>query len=216
MRSCEKAGIECRFKVTLTKNIPAGAGLGGGSSDAAAVMIGLNKLAKLGFSAEQLSEMAAQLGSDISFFFGGPLAICTGRGEKIKKIEQSYPFMAALILPNISSSTKKVYENYEHDLTLYTTLKNEIDEFLAKNRVDLIAQICANMLAKSCFTINTQLDELKAKVEKSGITPVCLSGSGSAMFHICEDTDCQNPKLYQRKLKEMLGCEVLLINNNNW
>ena len=211
-----RAGMSQQIKVTLTKNIPVGAGLGGGSSDAAATLIGLNKFAKTGFSQQELSEMASELGSDIAFFIGGPLAYCTGRGEKIRKIEKIYPFLAILVLPNISVSTKKVYENYEHNKDLYKTLKGAICEHLEKNRVDLIAQMCANMLNFSCFSIHHRIGQLKAKIEKLGVAPICLSGSGSAMFHIIEGADHQRAKEYQARLSSMSDCQSMVVKNSRW
>ena len=211
-----RAGMSQQIKVTLTKNIPVGAGLGGGSSDAAAALVGLNKFAKSGFSQQELFEMASELGSDIAFFIGGPLAYCTGRGEKIKKIEKTHLFLAVLILPNVNVSTKKVYENYRHDKNIYKTLKGTIWSHLEKNRVDLVAQMCANMLENSCFAMHRRLSQLKAKIEKLGVAPICLSGSGSAMFHIIECADYQLAKEYRAGLSSLSECESVVVKNSMW
>ena len=219
-KACEmllsRAGLSQQIKVTLTKNIPLGAGLGGGSSDAAATLIGLNEFAKTGFSQQQLSEMACQLGSDVAFFINGPLAQCTGRGEKIRKIEKKYPFLAILILPDVNVSTKRVYDNYNHNKDIYESLKKAIEGLLWKNNVDLIARMCANMLENSCFSIHRRLGQLKMKIEELGVAPICLSGSGSAMFHIIEDADYQRAKEYQARLSGLSGCESMVVNNNVW
>ena len=79
---CERVGVEPGFNIRLVKHIPAGAGLGGGSSDAAAALVGLNEFAGLGIGKDKLSEMAAELGSDVCFFLGGPLAFCRGHPGK--------------------------------------------------------------------------------------------------------------------------------------
>ena len=123
---CAKANI----KITLTKNIPAGSGLGSASSDAAAVLLGLNRHLQLKADSRRLSEMAAALGSDVSFFLGGPLAFCTGKGEKIKRLEKKFNFSALLLLPNVTVSTKKVYANYKHDSALYNKLNSQINTLL--------------------------------------------------------------------------------------
>ena len=211
-----RAALKSGIRITLTKNIPAGAGLGGGSSDAAAALIGLNKFAKTGFSKQRLSDMAAELGSDVAFFIGGPLAYCTGRGEKIKKIKEKYPFLAVLILPDISSSTKSVYEKYRHKKDIYKPLKETIEEFVRKKRVDLIAKICANMLEYSCFSIHHRIGQLKAEIEEFGVAPVCLSGSGSAMFHIIEDADYQRAEEYRVRLDCLVGCRTVVVKNCMW
>jgi len=90
LESCHRqAGV----KLTLTKNMPAGSGLGSASSDAAAALIGVNKLLRLGLTGKQLSTLAARLGSDVAFFMDGPLAFCTGKGEKIKKLKKKFDFI---------------------------------------------------------------------------------------------------------------------------
>ena len=74
-------------------------------------------------STKDLNKLAADLGSDVPFFLNGPLALCTGRGEKIKKLDQNFNFLALLILPDISVSTERVYAKYTHNHALYKYLK---------------------------------------------------------------------------------------------
>ena len=209
---CAKANI----KITLTKNIPAGSGLGSASSDAAAVLLGLNRHLQLKADSRRLSEMAAALGSDVSFFLGGPLAFCTGKGEKIKKLEKKFNFSALLLLPNVTVSTKKVYANYKHDSALYNKLNTQINALLEKNRIDLVSEMCANMLQTTCFSLYRELYGLKAQVESLGIRPLCLSGSGSAMFSIFSKSDEKRICNYQYKLEEEAGCKSIIVSNNRW
>jgi 4-diphosphocytidyl-2-C-methyl-D-erythritol kinase len=151
------AGRKADVRVTLTKNIPAGSGLGSASSDAATTLIGLNKYLNLRFSDSRLAELAEQLGSDVAFFLGGPLARCSGRGEKIKKICKNFNFLALLVLPDVSVSTKMVYEKYRHNPDLYSDLNARITSHLQKNRIDLVLKLCANMLQNSCFGLHNEL-----------------------------------------------------------
>ncbi|GAG84042.1 unnamed protein product, partial [marine sediment metagenome] len=174
-------GVWADIKITLTKNIPAGSGLGSASSDAAATLIGLNQYMEFGLPNRQLAKLARQLGSDVAFFLDGPLAQCSGKGEKIKKLAKKFNFLALLILPDVSVSTKKVYANYRHNRPLYEKLNTPINSYIQKNRFDLVSEMCANMLETSCFSLYKELAELKAKIETLGIGPLCLSGSGSAM-----------------------------------
>jgi 4-diphosphocytidyl-2-C-methyl-D-erythritol kinase len=212
----KEVGITPRIKITLTKNIPAGSGLGAGSSDAAAALIGLNELAKINLPPERLAEMATKLGSDIPFFLGGPLALCTSRGEKISQISKKFEFLSLLVLPNISTSTKKVYENYSHDQTVFDSLNSKLDGLLAENKVDLITKMCANMLAKSCFALHPDIASLKEKIEQLGIAPLCLSGSGSTLFCIVENRDQQSAQRYQRKIRVAIGCDSIIVHSNSW
>lgn len=203
------------IRVTLTKNIPAGTGLGSASSDAAAAVMGLNRFANLNQPDAVLHDICAALGSDINFFLGGPLAWCTGRGEKIHPIDKKFDFSALLLTPNISVSTKSVYENYRHDPERYSTLAAKINPLLAKKKVDSIAKICANMLESGCFRMNQELQTLKNACEQHSNLKICLSGSGSAMYGLTTDLDedlCQ----LQTTLKTDYNCESRVINNNRW
>ncbi len=212
----EKCGLEARMKVTLTKNIPAGTGLGSASSDAAATLIGLNQFLKCGLDDKILYELAPDLGSDVSFFLNGPLAFCTGKGEKVEKLKENFDFLALVILPDVTVSTKRVYANYKHDFTLYQRLHSQINAYIQKNRIDLVVQVCANMLEPCCFGLNKVLAEVKGKVESLGIEPCCLSGSGSAMFYIIKSGDEEKAREYQRIIYEEIGCKSIIVSNNRW
>jgi 4-diphosphocytidyl-2-C-methyl-D-erythritol kinase len=212
----ENCGRNAGVKITLTKNIPAGTGLGSASSDAAATLIGLNKYLDLQVSDAELAKLAAQLGSDVAFFLGRPLAFCTGKGEKIKKLDENFNFSALLILPAVSSSTKRVYANYKHNPVLYNKLHTEINGLLAKNRVDLVTKMCANMLQLSCFGLYKELADLKAKIESLGIGPLCLSGSGSAMFYIIDNSDIEKGRTDKNTLEKQTGCKSVFVSNNKW
>ncbi len=207
-----KAGI----KITLTKNIPAGSGLGSGSSDAAATLIGLGKFLRLSVEPQKLGEMAEALGSDVPFFLDGPLALCTGKGEKIKKLSENFNFLALLILPDISVSTKMVYGNYTHNKPLYEKLSAQINGYIQKNRIDLVSKMCANMLQTSCFNLYKGLAELKAEIESLGLGPLCLSGSGSSMYCTFDIADGKKVRQYQRKLNDKFGCKSIIVSNNRW
>jgi 4-diphosphocytidyl-2-C-methyl-D-erythritol kinase len=204
------------LRVTLTKNIPAGSGLGSASSDAAATLIGLKRYLHLDIDRPGMSELAANLGSDVAFFLGGPLAFCTGKGEKIEKIDEKFDFLALLLLPDVSVSTKEVYANYRHDPGLYETLNARINGYIKEKRIDLVAKMCANMLHESCFNLVESLAELKEKAQSLDIGPWCLSGSGSAMFCIIESGDDQEAREYKQMLEEKIGCRSVIVSNNRW
>jgi 4-diphosphocytidyl-2-C-methyl-D-erythritol kinase len=208
-------GLKTDLKITLTKNIPAGSGLGSASSDAAAILMGLNKYLDMKLPVERLAEPASQLGSDVAFFLNGPLAFCTGKGEKIKKIDEIFNFLVFLVLPDISVSTAKVYANYKHDQNLYELLSAQINDHLGKNRIDLVVNMCANMLEESAFSLVKILAELKAKIELLGIGPCCLSGSGSTMFCLIESGDEEIARQYKHKL-EKIGCKSIIASSNRW
>jgi len=212
----ERCGLAPEVGIKLTKNIPAGTGLGSASSDAAAALIGINNYFKLKLDKTDLLKLAAQLGSDVAFFLNGPLAFCTGKGEKIKNLNEIFNFTALLILPDVSISTRKVYANYKHNRRLYEKLNVRIKNYINKNRIDLLAKMCANMLEKSCFEVERSLAELKKKIESLGIGPCCLSGSGSAMFCIIESGDEDVAKECVSLLTENIGCKSIIVRNSRW
>jgi 4-diphosphocytidyl-2-C-methyl-D-erythritol kinase len=218
-RACEllfqRAGRRIPLKVTLTKNIPAGTGLGSASSDAAAAVMGLNRFARLNQPDDVLHEICASLGSDINFFLGGPLAYCTGRGEKIQKIDEIFDFTALVCTPRISVATKSVYANYCHDPQAYWRLSSQINPLLAKKNLDSLTKICANMLQPSCFQLYPQLERLKKACEQLSHSRVCLSGSGSAVYVLADGRE-ENLLPVQEFLIKEFDCESRLVNNNRW
>jgi 4-diphosphocytidyl-2-C-methyl-D-erythritol kinase len=215
----ESVGGAGDVKVTLTKNIPIGSGLGGGSSDAVAALLGLNEFADLGGNKDLLVDIASRLGSDIPFFLGGPFAICRGRGEKIDEIKEKFSFRAILVLPNVSVSTKMVYENYVYEESEYKSLKEQTEGFVSKNKFDLVANICANnMLAISCFQLHEELGGLRDRIKSLGgvFDGLCLSGSGSTMYCICADAGEPDIEYYRSILKDKIGCDSVIVSNNRW
>ena len=212
----EDCGSSADIKITLTKNIPAGSGLGSASSDAAATLMGLNKFLDLKSDGQGLTKLAATLGSDVAFFLGGPLAFCTGKGEKIHALNKNFDFLALLVLPDINISTKKVYANYNHDSALYRKLSKRIHSHIRKNRIDLLAKECVNMLEESCFGLAGNLTELRDIIESLKIGPCCLSGSGSAMFCLIDGGDEEKAIEYKHKVEGKVNCTSKIVKNNGW
>jgi 4-diphosphocytidyl-2-C-methyl-D-erythritol kinase len=204
------------LKITLNKQIPAGTGLGSASSDAAAALIGLNEFADLNIAPEILHSMAADIGSDVAFFLGGPLARCTGRGEIVTPIPTIYGFSAILVLPNVSISTKKVYVQYKHDSARYRQASGQLARHLAAGNIHSAAEMCENMLEEACFALSGELRDLKDALTKLGIGPVCLSGSGSAMYILIGDVDEAKRNYNRQLIEERTGCTSVVIRNNRW
>jgi len=210
------SGQDHHVRLTLTKNIPAGSGLGGASSDAAATLMGLNRLLDLQLTEAQLLEAASRLGSDVAFFLGGPQAFCTGRGEKTRNLSGDFGFTAILVLPTINVSTAKVYADYRHSPQQYRHLSQAVNEHLKKNRIDFVARMCANMLEASCYHIFSELGELKEALKALRVGPVCLSGSGSTLFVIVEDNEPERLGLVQDLIASKTGCRSVVVRNNSW
>jgi len=211
-----ETGQTCGVRLTLVKNIPAGSGLGSASSDAAAALLGLDRYLNLGLPKSRLVEMAARLGSDVAFFLNGPLAYCTGRGEKIAELSGTFPFAALLILSDVNSSTKEVYANYRHDPALYERLHARITALLDENRIGSVARMGANMLQESCFQRYEGLGERKKAIETLKVGPVCLSGSGSTMFILFDQREAERVETVREILTKETGCSSTVVRNNQW
>jgi len=209
-------GKTADIRITLSKNIPAGSGLGSASSDAAAALVGVNKYLKLGLQKTKLSKIAGCIGSDVPFFLDGPLALCTGRGEKIRKIQKNFEFLALLIVPDVSVSTKRVYDNYKCEKNLFNALSSRINHHINKNRIDLAAEMCANMLQESCCQLYRDLGNIKKRIESLLQEPLALSGSGSAFFWLNRNGDMQKLEQAKCMLEEHISCKCKIVRNNLW
>lgn len=176
--------------IHLHKNIPVGAGLGGGSSDAAAVLVGLNRLAGGPFGRDELVDMGNRLGSDMAFFFTGGTALCTGRGEKVEPLEGIGPFRFSLIYPGFPSSTREVFQNLNLGLT---KTKNEISIFidiLMKGTPQAVGSAFFNRLEEAAFRTASSLRRFRDTLEQKGLGAYFLSGSGSCFFRtVLSDTE---------------------------
>jgi 4-diphosphocytidyl-2-C-methyl-D-erythritol kinase len=206
-----RCGQRADIRLTLTKNVPAGTGLGSASSDAAATLMGINEYLDLGLPAKSLADMAGRLGSDVAFFLNGPLALCTGRGEKVQGLPRSFPFTALLVLPSVSVSTKEIYAHYSHDPAQYERWRRQIDGYLRADRIDMVARMGANMLQQTCFGLFKELGRLKEVIEALGVGPLCLSGSGSAMFVILNDRDIERVEQWREQIAGKTGCRTRVV-----
>ncbi len=167
--------------VRLTKRIPVGAGLGGGSSDAAAALKGLNRLLKLGIPNAELAKFGARLGSDVPFFFSSGSAIMRGRGEQISDFELPVDYFVVLVVPNFAISTVDAYAKLRFYLTRFST-KSDIN--LAASGADLFRTLnrVGNDFEHVVFPQHPELESCLKTLQRAGAQHAALSGSGSAIF----------------------------------
>lgn len=163
--------------IHLEKRIPHQAGLGGGSSNAAATLNALNHLFELNLDQKTLLDYAAEIGSDVPFFIEGGQALITGRGEIIERIEFPFPFSIVLLKPDIAFSTADIYKNYQTYLDDEQT--DHVNKFLqSKDKESL--QALSNDLEKAID--HPQIDQLKQHCLDHGAFYAAMTGSGSAVF----------------------------------
>ena len=194
-----ECGIRKGVLISLEKNIPVGAGLGGGSSDAAATLKALNLLWKIGLNDAELMEFAAKLGSDIPFFIKGKAALCSGRGEKITPIEVKSEMNYLVIFPHINISTATIYRNLKIDLTKKIIDVSFFLNALKHPKVAGISKLLFNRLEEVVFTTYPDLLDVKKALDHFDFCGLSVSGSGSAFFGLCRDR--QQAKAIKSKIE---------------
>jgi 4-diphosphocytidyl-2-C-methyl-D-erythritol kinase len=167
--------------IRIKKNIPVGAGLGGGSSDAAATLIGLNRLLKLRLSVTRLEQMALSLGADVPFFIRHRPALARGIGEKLRPLRGLPYFWCVIVYPGFPVSTAWVYRNLGEKLT-----KSSVNTSIATSpkNFDQLTRRLRNDLEDVTFERYPKIAALKRKLLRDGAPGVLMSGSGSSVFGI--------------------------------
>jgi 4-diphosphocytidyl-2-C-methyl-D-erythritol kinase len=180
-------GISRGALIRIKKNIPVGAGLGGGSSNAATALLGLNRFWKAGLSRKKLLELASKIGSDVPFFIlETPFAVGQGRGEILKPVSMSgLKIWHCLVKPSFSISTKKAYQNLRLSaLTLQKTDVRMLVQSVEKSSASGLSKLLTNDLE---LTLNKRVKtifEIKKKLIHHGALVALMSGSGSSVFGI--------------------------------
>lgn len=189
-------GIKKGVTVILKKEIPLGAGLGGGSSDAATTLKALNELWQLNLDIKTLHEIGASIGSDIPFFFYLPICIVEGRGDVVKPLKISKSYTLLLVKPDFSISTEWAYKTLDLKTELtteYEKINNNIWQLynhLYSGDVDNF--YLWNDLEKSVLEKYPEIDKIKRKLIEAGAKSSLLSGSGSTVFGLFNNkTDAQ-------------------------
>lgn len=175
----ERAKIKSGVLIKLEKKIPHGAGLGGGSSDAAATLRALNRLFATKLSVEDLANLAATIGSDVSFFLHGSAAICKGRGEIVEPMKLNRKWPVLLLKPAFGVSSGWAYSRWQES--------KEIPEisYVPQN---LDGQSFVNDLERPVFEKFVFLAQLKAWLRKQPeVSAALMSGSGSTVFAVLKD-----------------------------
>ena len=174
-------------RIQLVKRIPMMAGLAGGSSDAAAALIALDRLWQTKLSTDELAAMSAELGSDIPFFFRLPAACCTGRGEKVEPIRLARALDLVLLLPSFGLGTAAVYKQVRIPRDPETGA--DIRQAMEAGDVELVGRRLFNRLEEAATSIEPRVDEYRRRLEQEGPAGARMSGSGSSLFAVCRDQD---------------------------
>lgn len=194
--------------IFLEKNIPMSAGLAGGSTDAAGVLWGLNRLWKLGLSLEELEVLGARLGSDVPFCLRGGTQLATGRGEILEQLHSLPPCYVVLAKPRISVSTAWVYGRYRDDGSL--SHPDTAGVRLALNHGDLsgVANRLSNVLESVTMSEYSQIGKLKELMIQYGAMASLMSGSGPTVFGLVEDEE--KAQYIADKLRNQSDAEIIV------
>ncbi len=174
-------------RIKLDKHIPAGAGLGGGSGNAAGVLMGLNVLWDLKLRREELAPLAAQLGSDIPFFLTSACALGTGRGEILTPVQPSKKFSVLLIFPGFPIATAWVYGSLKLKLTRPENNISILQKFLSQSDIACLGSELYNDLEPVVIQRFPVIQTIKGRLLDQQAKGSLMSGSGSAVFGIFDN-----------------------------
>ncbi|WP_455714157.1 4-(cytidine 5'-diphospho)-2-C-methyl-D-erythritol kinase [Anaerosporobacter sp.] len=197
----DEYGLKQGVYVDLQKHIPVAAGLAGGSSDAAAALIGMNRLFQLKLSKKDLMERAVKLGADIPYCILGGTALSEGIGEILTPLESMPSAYILIAKPSINVSTKYVYENLKLD---EKTIHPDIDGIMdAINKKDLhgVTERLSNVLESVTIEKYPVIQEIKDTMMQNGAMNSLMSGSGPTVFGIFQDMNLAKKAFYQLKVQ---------------
>lgn len=205
----EEFPIQQGIQIDLQKFIPVAAGMAGGSSDAAAVLYGMNRMFHLGLSLEELMERGVKIGADVPYCLMRGTALAEGIGEKLTKLSPTPQCKVLIAKPAISVSTKFVYENLKLDeSTVHPNIDLLIHDIENENLVDMAAHM-GNVLESVTIPNYPVIAQIKEQMLKDGALNAMMSGSGPTVFGIFDDKE-KAEFAYKRMREGNLAKQVYL------
>jgi 4-diphosphocytidyl-2-C-methyl-D-erythritol kinase len=183
------AGIEAGAQIRLSKRIPVSAGLGGGSSDAAAALWGLSQLWRLRWPKARLQELAVELGMDVPFFLGTGRAVARGRGERLTTLPGGGGYALVLVNPRVPLSTREVYGRVPAGWRAEATGTERVIEALRTRNVNTVASALTNNLESVVEPVLPVIGRMKAALLAAGALGAIMSGSGPTVFGMARSLD---------------------------
>lgn len=180
----EETGEKINCLIELEKNIPVGAGMGGGSSDGAVALLTLNKFFDLRITIKRLEELALKIGSDVPFFINPNPCLASSRGELMTGLNFTIPFPILIVNPGIHVSTKWAYENIKPTKprqSLLEIFNSQINDF------SKLKNFVKNDFEEIIFKKFPAIEEIKKSLYECGALFALMTGSGSTVFGIFKD-----------------------------
>lgn len=193
----ERIGEPPKVEIDLVKRIPINGGLGGGSSDAANTLLGLNQLFEYPLAVSILNKICLELGMDVPFFLEQKPAICTGRGEIIEKRIESVRFFCVLVNPGKGLATKDVYKMFNLDLTGRKTMDNIFD-FVWPQPINKVTVY--NDLENPAISLCPEIRDILELLKRTGVIKSFVCGSGSTVCGLVENKE--EAEEVMRKIEE--------------
>jgi 4-diphosphocytidyl-2-C-methyl-D-erythritol kinase len=181
------ANTHCGIHIHLQKRIPVGAGLGGGSSNAATVLVGLTHLLDLSIPRSELIELAGTIGSDVPFFIEGGTTWATGRGDILHPLPSPPPLWLVIVYPGYPISSGWAYRMVRKVSEKLPLLYREVRDAFEGGDVTEIGTLLMNDFEPVVYEHYPALAALKGDLTGQGAVAACLSGSGSSLFALVED-----------------------------
>ena len=178
--------------IRLKKNIPVAAGLAGGSTDAAAVLRGLNRLFKLNLSTDQLIELASEIGSDVPFCINGGTCLATGRGECLTPLPNLPSIPTVLINPRGAVPTAWAYKSYDNDPSPDHPNTLQLIEAVKLGDVKAVGELMFNVLERISVKLHPSITEYKQQLLDAGAFAAVMSGSGPTVFGLFNSVETAN------------------------
>lgn len=185
----DKCEVSEGVEITLTKRIPIAAGMAGGSTDAAAALVGINQLFGLGLTVEELKETGVKIGADVPYCIEGGTALSEGIGEILTKLPDAPDCFVVVAKPEISVSTKYVYENLHANELKYHPDIDGMAEAIREGSLEGVCKRMENVLETVTETKYPVISELKKLLKDVGAENSLMSGSGPTVFAVFKEEE---------------------------
>ena len=205
-KAAKAMGIEKGLRIDIQKNIPVAAGMAGGSTDCAAVLLGINELYGLGKSMEELEAIGVKLGADVPYCLSGGTKKAEGIGEVLTSISEPADCIVVLAKPDINVSTKYVYEHLELDKVQHPDMA-AMEKALAEKDLEAMCASMGNVLESVTGQVCPIIGQIEKVMEENGAIKAMMSGSGPTVFGIFADKDKAEQaavKIREQKLTEQV------------
>ena len=196
----EKAGISDGVAINIKKTIPVAAGLAGGSSNAAAVLVGLNQMYGGIFTEDELCKMGEQLGSDVPFCIAGGCALCEGRGEILTQLPDLASTTFLIAKPPVRVSTADVYSNLKADKLSEHPDTDGVIDAIGRGDKEAVSVRMFNVLETVTATRHPEIKRMKQEMIDMGATGSVMSGSGPTVIGLFKDKKLANDaRIFMKK-----------------